>query len=430
MKKANVKLDAIEGHIGDQLEIEELLSKGGTIYEHMLEALPDCPQRVQYARLSYENAMKSGMYFTGVYTVKFLPEDEMIACLEEVIQKSIKAGRENWADNAIKAFPRTGKWNNRRIELLEAVIKRHLDEGIANWAKDAAMEIPRDLTSAELERIISQQLENDFPRAETAAGILRRSFTLDELRIAANGAKKKQWWELLIKIAQMFPKENQKECELLISEAHKAVVKKGDASGIDKICKAQGNRKKTTDELKIVFEKACKDSGVFHNNVSYYAEELAKDPANIAYLEDKAKMLVDEFAENALDIALKLPGTSVERCNIIEVIALKALKQKRQNLIKKCAPALPEGNEARTKLAQYLVTEVRKKVGKFDSIKRGEDVEFAVEAVKLLPKVAEKTNHLLDLYKSAKRIEDSLDRRDDRSPSGFYEVKMELNRCG
>ena len=108
MRKGNLKLDVISGHIGDQLEIEETLNNGGTIYEHTLKALPDCSQRLEYARLSYGNAMKSGMYFTGTYAVKFLPEDEMVACLEEIIQKSATNGRENWPMMPSRFFLKLG----------------------------------------------------------------------------------------------------------------------------------------------------------------------------------------------------------------------------------------------------------------------------------------------------------------------------------
>lgn len=429
MSKSELKLEAIKGHAGDQLEIEGILNKGGALAEYQLKALPDCPQRLKYARRSYQNVMKGESFHSATDMVEFFPEDEMAACIEEIFQKSMFANRTQWAEYAAKKFPCSNKWNSRRVELLEIVIRKHLDAGCANWAQETAKKIPRKLTSLELEAVISRHLGDSFHFAETAVGIAGRTFTVDELRIAAEGARENKNWELLLKISQMFPPANREEQELLVNEAHKAFLTRRDSDGINSVCKIQGNRKMKTSELKLIFEKECLDSGIMRNSFSHYAKELAKDPTNTSYLEKKAVEFISKQAENALDIALVLSETSDERVRIIEEVGKIALSRRQERLIKKCAAALPTENKICNKLAQYLVSAIMVKVAEFELIKRGEDVLLALEVVKLLPKGKEKIEHLKKLYAASKKIEDGLDRRDDLSPSGFYEVKAMLNDC-
>jgi hypothetical protein len=419
-------LEPDDGHAGNQRSIEKILNGGGTLYKHLLEKFPNCPQKLAYVRRSHENAVSDQCYSSGAELLEFLPEDERVQCLEEIFQKSMALNRAQWAENAIKIFPQSEKWNNRRKELLEIIVRTHLDAGCANWAEETAKKIPRKLTSPELEEVIAKNLTENFSSAETAIGIAGRKFSLKELRTAVANARGKKYWELLLKIAQMFPDENCEEREALISEAHGAFIEKGDAGGISEVCKAQRNRKMTTVELKSIFEKACKDLGVFHNSVSHYAEQLVKDPANMEYLEKMAKDLIAERSSNALDIAIVLPEKSIEKIAILEAIGSKVFKHQQDGLVSKCAIALPDGNAVRTKLAQYLV---KKSLEKYARISSGKDIVEILKSVNLLPNSDEKLKQLERLFDIAEGFEKKRD-KDDLNTSGYYDVVSALNTCG
>lgn len=428
-KKTALKMDPIPRHLGDQLEIEEILSNGGTIHEHHLENLPECSQRTEYARHSFRNAMESSFCFCGIDAALFLPEEECAECLEKIFQKSISADRWDWAEMAASAFPECEKYKSKRIALLEDIIKRHLHLGSVTFAKNVAQKIPRELTLPELEGIIADCLFKKFPSALLAKeSIPERSFSIEELRIAISGAKESDQWTLVLTISQLFPSEHTKEAAALVDEALQFFISKGDASGIDKVCKIQGNRKPSTDELKAIFKKECLGGAFSHINIPHYAKELLKNSENIAYLEDMTETLIKaKLFHISLEIALVLPQSSTRKISLLEDIGKELFSRKSCRPIEKCANALPEKNAVRNKLAEYLVSEVTKEVGTFDAITDGENVLKALGAVKLLSKSDAKTKHLLNLYKSAKKIEDGFDRRDDLDPSGFYEVQEVIN---